>query len=95
MCERPHRAGQFADGDLAADLPQPVQVAGDFLIPDGQLEPERDRLAVNAVRAPDHHGVLVPERLLLQHRNESFHALQNQIERLGHLHGERGIDDIR
>ena len=49
---------------------QPLDVAGDLEAPDGELEPEGDRFGVDAVAAPDHDGVAMLERPLLQHAQQ-------------------------
>ncbi len=69
-------------------------MAADFLVPDGQLETERDRFAVNAVRAPDHNGVAMLQRPFLQHVEQRIQILQNEVQRLGHLDGQGGIHDV-
>jgi hypothetical protein len=50
---------------------------------------------MDAVRAADHDLRLVPKSLALQHGQESVDSFENQVQRLGHLDGQRGIDDVR
>jgi hypothetical protein len=70
-------------------------VPAGFFVPNGQLKAERDRLAMDAVRAADHHRVLVLQRLPLQDDDQLLKIVLYEIERLGHLHGQGGIHNIR
>jgi hypothetical protein len=49
MRKRPHGAGQLADRDLPAHLTQACQMSADFLVPYGQLESERNGLAMDTM----------------------------------------------
>ena len=51
----------------SAAAPQARQIAAGLLVPDRELQAERDRLGVDAVRAADLHGVLELQRAALQH----------------------------
>src|SRR5262245_21194783 len=95
MRERTHRAGQCADSDLLPHVSQTFSVSAGFFVPDGQFEAERDRLAMNAVRAAHHHSMLVLQRLPLQDGNQLFKIVENEVERLGHLHSQSGVHNIR
>src|SRR5690242_21530199 len=72
MRKRSHGARQLPDSDLRAHLTQPRQMTAELLVPDGQLESERDRFTMNAVRTSHHHLVLVSDRLPLQHLTKRF-----------------------
>src|SRR5207248_3352904 len=64
------RAGDFAGGDVGAGGFQAGAAPAQFGDPAGQLEPEGDRLGVDAVRAPDLHRVFVAQGLLDQRQVE-------------------------
>ena len=51
---RADRAGNLADRHRVAGAFQPGQRPGKFVVHQRHLQPERDRLGVDAVRAPDH-----------------------------------------
>src|SRR5439155_23556582 len=60
----------------------------------GELEPERRRLGVDAVAAPDHDRVLVLERAALQRRQELVDIVDEDVARRLELHGKTGVEDI-
>ncbi len=95
MCERAHRTGELADGDLPPNVRQPLPVPAGFFVPNGQLEAERNRFTMNAVRPANHHRMLVLQRLPFQDGNQFFKIVEDEIKRLGHLHGQGGVHDIR
>src|SRR2546421_337064 len=51
--ERADRSGKLSNADRRPGAPHAVGIASDFGVPQRQLEPERYRLGVDAVRAPD------------------------------------------
>src|SRR5579884_2462591 len=57
MRERPHGTRQLADCNLLAHSLEPPPMSLVLLVPNGQLEAERNRLAMNPVRASHHDGV--------------------------------------
>ncbi len=61
------RARDLADGDARGRARRRVAVAVDLGVPQQQLEPERGRLGVHAVGAPDHRGVLVLDGAAPEH----------------------------
>ena len=63
---RPDRAGELAEADLLARRGQPRPVARHLEVPADELQPQRVGLGVDAVRAADHHRVLVLDRAPLQ-----------------------------
>src|SRR6185503_5190663 len=50
---------------------------------------------MNAVRPADHHRMLVPQCLPFQDRNHLFQVVEDEVKRLGHLQGQRSVDNIR
>ena len=52
--EGPDRAGDLADGDDVAGAQHAIEIALKLRVPQRQLEPERHRLGVHAVRPADH-----------------------------------------
>ncbi len=81
-----HRLQRRAQHSLA-----PAQL----VVPDGELEPEGDRLGVDAVGAADHHRVLVLQRPRLDHRAQVRHAFEQQFARLLDLAGQGGVQQVR
>ena len=53
--------------------------------PDGQLEAERGRLGVDAVRAPDHQRALVRHGLAREHRLQAVQVASQHIGSLEQL----------
>src|SRR6185312_2722156 len=53
MRESPDGAGDFPNTKILRRSLEPLLVAPGFGVPDGQLQPERDRLGMDAVRASD------------------------------------------
>ena len=70
------------------------QVAAGFLVPDGQLQPEGDRLGVHAVGAADLHGVLELQGAPLQHGAQRFQAAQQNGRSLLQQQRLRGIHHV-
>ena len=63
--ERADRAGNLADADTArARAAHALDVARDLGVPERQLQPERHRLGVHAVRAADHRRPAMLERAI-------------------------------
>ena len=93
--------GEGADGarDLAhaqvfGGGPQTHQIAPGFAVPDGQLQPESDRLGMHAVGAADLHSVFELQGAPLQHGLEALQSGQQNPASLADLQGLRRIDDI-
>ena len=80
------RAGNGAGGDLVARRDQPAAVAGELGIGLGELEPEGDRLGMDAVAAADGRGQLVLEGAALQHFEQRVEVLEQEVGRLLQLH---------
>ena len=95
MRERADRARQLADGD---DLARPLDarhVARQLRVPQRQLQAERHRLGVHAVRAADHRRAAMLLRARPHRLHQAVQVLQDQIARLAHLQRLRGVDDVR
>src|SRR5450432_757126 len=60
----PDGAAQFPDAHALPCLHQPLFGAAEFVEHEGELQPEGDRLGVNAVAAPNHRRHLVTPRLV-------------------------------
>jgi hypothetical protein len=69
-------------------------VPDNLLVPDGQLEAEGDRLAMNPMRPPDHHGVAMFHRAALERFSETIDAFANETHRLLHLDSQRRVDNV-
>ena len=92
--ERAHGARRFAARDPVTRGSKPLTMALRLVVPDGQLDAERDGLAVDAMRASDHEGVTVLPGAFAEHGEQSLQILQNCIGGLDHQDGQRGVQDI-
>ena len=61
---------ELADGGVLGDAAQALEVGAHLEGPHAELEAEGDRLGVDAVRAPDLHGVAELEGAALEHGPE-------------------------
>ena len=77
--EGAHRARELAEGDRGPGAVEPRELALQLGVPERQLQAERHRLGVDAVRAPDHRRVLVAEG-----------ALANRVHQLERARPARG-----
>ena len=87
-------AADLADRGVDGDGAHALEVAADLERPDAELHAEGDRLGVDAVRAPDLHGVAELERAPLEHlaqRDEV--ALEEQAGALD-LQRQRGVEHV-
>jgi hypothetical protein len=93
--EGPHSSRQLADrNDLTGSFDS-FDVPRQFGVPERQLEPERHRLGVNAVRAPDHGR---PPVLFSPRPNglpQSLQEPEDHVAGLAHLQRLRCIDNVR
>ena len=94
MCERAHGARHFAARDPVTRGSKPLAMALRLVVPDRQLDAERDGLAVDAMRTSDHEGVTVLPGAVPEHGEEPVQILQNGIGGLDHQNGQRGVQDI-
>ena len=77
------RARDRAGRDLLARGDQPFAGAGEFRIGEGELEPERHRLGMDAVGAADRRRHLVFEGALLQRRQQPVDIAQSEYRPRG------------
>ena len=92
---RPRADGARDRGrDLAERALQPIGVAVRLHRVAGELEPERRRLRVDAVRAPDAQRVRVLARLLGQLPRELARGRDEQRAGAPQLQREAGVDDV-
>ena len=94
MAECAHRAGKLADTHILCCGIEAHQVALDLRIPVQQLQSERGRLRVDAVRAADRRCVLELQRAPLQHLLQPEDALMQQPGGSLHLQRLRRIHHI-
>ena len=94
MREGPHGAGDLADRDDVAGAQDAIEIAPQLGVPERELEAERHRLGVHAVRAPDHrrHPVLVGARAHRLHQGAD--VLDDEAAGLAHLERLGGVDDV-
>src|SRR6266550_727183 len=59
-----------------------------------QLQPEGDRLGVNAVAALDHWCLFVALRLFADCFSQYHKVVGQNLRRFGHLHRQRGVENI-
>ena len=88
------RARNRGGRDLVLRRRQAFPGAGKFGIGVGELEPERRRLGVDAVRAADGRRVFVFLRARLQRRLEPLHVGDEQIGRAHELHVQAGVEHV-
>ena len=65
-----------------------------LFIPDRELEPEGNRLAVNPVRPADHDRAAVLIGPLLQHAEERLQILEDDVQHFRHLNRQRGVHNV-
>ena len=94
--ERADRARQLADADdrLARARTRSTSRA-ELRVPERQLQAERHRLGVHAVRAADHRRAAMLERAIADRLGQRVEILQDDVARLAHLQRLRGVDDVR
>ena len=78
----------------ATRVPDPILVALELRVPERELEAERHRLRVHAVRAPDHRRPPVLEGARAHRLAQPREALQDQIAGVAHLKGLGGVDHV-
>ncbi len=94
MDERPHRAGDAADGDRPQGLLQSADVPADLLVPDEELEPESHRLGVDAVGPADADGQAMLQRLALEETTEGAEVDEEIFERFLDEERQGRVDDV-
>ncbi len=88
------RARDRASGDIGARRLQPRLVAREFSVGLGQLEPERHRLGMDAVAAPDRGGELMFERPALEHLEQFVDVGQQDVAGARELHCQAGVEHV-
>ena len=88
------RAGDRAGRDLLARGDQPLAGAGELGIGIGELQPEGDRLGMDAVGAADGRRHLVLEGAPLQRRQHLVDVGEQQVGGAGQLHVEAGVEHV-
>ena len=87
-------ARNLADADDLARAAQARQVALQLGVPQRQLQAERHRLGVHAVRAANHGRVPVLVGPRTDGLGQRIDVPDDQIGRLDHLQRQRGVDDV-
>jgi hypothetical protein len=87
-------AADGAHRHLRPRLHEPPPVARELRVVPGELEAEARRLRMDAVAAPDCHGVLELVGAALQGRHHGVHARKQDVGGLGELHREGGVQNI-
>ncbi len=91
----PDGAGDFPDRDQVTRPLEAFEGPPEFLVHQGQLQPERRRLGMNPVGPPHHRYQLVFLCLARDHPPQFPDILDQNARRLLHLDGQGGVDDIR
>src|SRR6266702_88720 len=84
MRERAHRSRDFSIRNAFPSLVYPLPMPLDFIVPDRALQPERDGLAMNPMRATDHHGAAMFNRPFADRRQQPVDALQDHVGGFDH-----------
>ena len=92
--ERADGARDFPDRDDGPRALQPLEVALQLGVPERQLQAERHRLGVHAVRASHHRRAAMLFGPRAHGVEQTFDVLDEQVGRLAHLNGLRGVDDV-
>ena len=90
----PTGPGDLAGRDLVDGGREPAPAAIDLERPAGELQPERDRLGVDAVGAAHHQRVGLAPGAGDQRREEAVAVAQEELAGVPELEGERGVDDV-
>ena len=88
-------AGDRADARLAEGALEPVGVAVGLEREAGELDAERRRLGLDAVRAADHQRVDVLARARGKRVDQLVRAAQDDLARRAQLERERGVEHVR
>ncbi len=93
--ERPDRAGDLAHANLIDGTGKALQLAIEFGVEVRELQSERDRLGVDAVRAADHRRVLVLLGLFLERLEQAFEPRNDELARIDELRREGRVQQVR
>ena len=88
-------AAQFADADALQCLRQPFLGPAEFVEHERELQPESDRLRVNAVAPANHRRHLVTPGLVADDAAQFADVFQQNPPRRGELHRQRRVENIR
>ena len=94
MGEGADRPRDGASSDLLAGAQHPLLGAGELGIGDGELEPERGRLGMDAVAPADGERVLMLEGARFERREQSVEIGDEDVCRLDQLHVEAGVEHV-
>ena len=94
VCQRADGARELAHPHLLPGRVETLDVAPDLAVPVGQLETERGRLGMHAVRAADHHRVFELERAGAQDSVQFAQLLGDRFRRLLEQQRLGGVHDI-
>ena len=88
-------AGELADAKPLERPRDPHAIPVELERPAGELEPERRRLGVHAVRPPHHQRPAVALGLLEDGRERPFDPFEDQRSRFPDLQRQRGVENVR
>ena len=94
MAVRPDRPRDLAGRDLVDRLREPAPPAVDLERPAGELQPERDRLRVDAVGPAHHQRVRLAPGAGDERRQEAVGGAEQEPAGVAELERERRVDDV-
>ena len=89
-----HRAAQLADSHPFQRLRESLFRPAEFIEHERELQPEGDRLGVNAVTPPNHRRHLVTARLVADHAAQIADVVEQDFACLAQLNRKRGIENV-
>ena len=92
--KRADRARELADGHRLAGTAHPRHVSRQLRVPQRELQTERHRLRVNAVRAADHRRAAMLLGALPDRLHQAVETREDQVAGLAHLQRLGGVDDV-
>ena len=92
--EGAYRAGYRAGGDVFASRDEALAVAGKFGVSCGELQTERHRFGMDAMRAADGRRHFMLERAALDGGEQGIDIGQQQVGCTAHLDSERGVEHV-
>ncbi len=90
-----HRATQLANRHLFARGLQPLFGPAEFVVHQRHLQPEGNRLRMNAMAAANHRRFLILARLLADRLPQFGDIFQKNVTRADKLDRKRGIENVR
>ena len=94
MRKRADGAGKLADRHDVARAQDAIEIALQLRVPQRQLEAERHRFGVNAVRPSDHRRAPVLFRTHAHGLHQAGDVLDDEVAGIAHLQRLRGVDDV-